>query len=384
MVWLTPAVAAEAIGQRSRRRAPASRALITGFLAGAILSSGALHAQQTPGVLSGLVRDADGRLLESVLVALDPSTTNQRLTRTDAEGRFRFSEVSAGSHEVAVAWIGFRTDVRTVAVPAEGLHLEIVLRQNVTALDTLRVRVGPTGILGTVIAHETFQPLAGAEVQVIGASSPARTGADGRFAFGQVPHGSHVVYVTLRGYQGRMLSVVVPRDSAVELALVLDPIAGDSEKRFSQLLTEFDRRRRWMTGNHAAVVSRHELAGRDGMSLFDALRYSPTFMLKGLRLDEDACMYVDGQFKSAMSAKDITVGEIEAVEVYGTGADYTNTVTERHKQRPRRMPPGGICGGTPAASLSSAVPLDQSVMNFRGGPRGDPSRVEAIVVWRKR
>lgn len=353
-------------------------------MAATLAWSGALGAQRSPGVLSGVVHDSAGRPLEFALVALDANTGNQRVMRATADGRFRFADVAQGPHELAVALVGFRTEVRTIEVPAEGLDLVIVLRQNVAALDTVRISAGPRGIIGTVIARETFTPLARADVEVIGVNRPVRTAADGRFAFGQVGPGAHVVYVKRQGYQGRMLSVVVPKDSVVELAFVLDAASGDSEKRFSQVLSEFDRRRRWMTGSRAALVSRHELAGRAGMTLWDALRYSPTFMLKGLRLDQDACVYVDGLFMQAMTAKDITMGEIEAVEVYGTGADYTGTVTARHNTMASRLPPHAICGGAPAAPLAGATPLEQRVMNHTRGPRENPARVEAIVIWRKR
>lgn len=371
--------------RRSHQRGASFAAFARPLLAvlGALLWSSATLAQ-SPGVVAGVVRDNQQRPIENALVALDPNTDNQRVMRTDSTGRFHFDRVARGPHELAVAWIGYRTVVRAIDVPDAGLEITIALEQNIAAMDTMRIEARRIGIFGTVIARDGFRPLGGAEVQVIGLNPVRRTGDDGRFEFGQADAGSHVVYVKRRGYLSRMLSVAVPRDSAVEVALVLDEGDGGTGKNYAQALAEFDRRRRWMTGGHAALVSRHELAGRSGLSLWEALRYSPSFLLKGLVLDDEACIYVDGQFMSGMTAKDISMGEIEAVEVYGTGADYTNTVTQRHKNAPTRLPPGGMCGNSPPRNLADATPLEQRVMDHTRGPRANPARVEALVIWRRR
>ncbi|HEX7121378.1 MAG TPA: carboxypeptidase regulatory-like domain-containing protein [Gemmatimonadaceae bacterium] len=373
---------------RSRRRDRRGSSIV-GFVRalsvvlGALVWSSAAVAQ-TPGVVAGVVRDNQQRPIENALVALDPNTDNQRVMRTDSTGRFRFDRVAGGPHELAVAWIGYRTVVRTIDVPAAGLELTIDLEQNVAAMDTLRIEARRTGIFGTVIAREGFRPLGGAEVQVIGINTTRRTRDDGKFEFGQAGPGSHVVFVKRNGYLSRMLSVAVPRDSAVELALVLDASEASGDRRYVQALAEFDRRRRWMTGSNATVVSRHELAGRSGMTLWDALRYSASFLSKGLVLDDMACIYMDGQFMSGMTAKDINMEGIEAVEVYGSGADYTNTVTRRHNNAPSRLPPGGMCGNSPPRDLSDATPMEQRVLDPSRGPRANPARVEAIVIWRRR
>ncbi|HEX7121710.1 MAG TPA: hypothetical protein VF178_05005 [Gemmatimonadaceae bacterium] len=175
--------------------------------------------------------------------------------------------------------------------------------------------------------------------------------------------------------------MLVPRDSAVELALVLDSTTSDSQRRFSTLLSEFNARRRWMVSGNAALISRHELAGRGNMSLWDALRYSPTYLSKGLIIDEEACLYVDGIFKQMMTAKDIAAADVEAVEVYGRGADLTNTVTFRHGQLPSRLPLGAYCGVSEnPAGVRLATPLVDRIQNPRTN-RANPARIEAIVVW---
>lgn len=345
----------------------------------------AAFAQQAPGLLSGVVRDTRGRPVSEVLVALDANTTSQRVTQSDTGGQFRFERVARGSHELVVAGVGYRTEFRPLDMPEGSLEVTIILEDIMSTIDTMRVQARRTGIFGTVIARDGFRPLARAEVNVIGISRRSTTGSDGQFAFGAVRRGSHVVHVQRQGYQSRILSVVVPRDSAVELALVLDSTTLDTQRRLSIVLAEFDSRRRWMVSGNAAVVARHELAGRGDMSLWDALRYAPTFLTKGLVLDEEACVYIDGQFKQMLTAKDIPAGSVEAVEIYGTGADITNTVTFRHGNLPSRLPQGAFCGtSTNPAGVRTAAPLDRRVMNFGRGSLANRARVEAIVVWLRR
>lgn len=342
-----------------------------------------LHAQRTPGVVSGSVRDSAGRPVENALIALDPSASG-RTVRSDAQGRFRLDRVGTGWHELAIASIGYITEILRIEVPREGLELAIVLRQNVATIDTMRVVARRTGVHGTVIAREEFSALGDAHVQVIGAVGSDTTGADGRFELPRVRAGAYVVHVRRSGYQSRMLSITVPRDSSIELALLLDRAESDTEKRFALLLREFDQRRRWMTGPNAALIPRQELAGHEGQSLDDALRYSLSFLLKGLRIDDGTCIYVNGVFQPTRMARDYRAGDIEAVEVYGTGADYTGTVTATNSRPASRKPIGGICGW-PAdrQSLSTGISLDRRVMGRQPRPT-NPARVEAIVIWLKR
>ncbi len=96
-------------------------------------------------------------------------------------------------------------------------------------------------------------------------------------------------------------------------------------------------------------------------------------------------MYLNGIFQPGMTAKDYFVADIEAVEVYGSGADWTGTVTSQGGHRPTRLPPHAECGSSVASqSLSTATPFDQRVTNpglLKNAVH--TARVEAIVIWLK-
>jgi hypothetical protein len=341
-----------------------------------LLGPPVLAQQGGPGRVGGTVRDSTGLPVESALVALDPNS-NRRITRTDSDGHFAFDRVARGQHELTVVWIGYKTEIRMIDVADSGLTIDIVLHPNRTVLDTLRVVARRTGVHGTVFDRLTISPIPGADVNIVGANAQARTTLDGRFDLPQVRPGNYVVNVNRAGYESRMLSIIVPRDTAVGLALALDS-GRSSSKRMSILLTEFDRRSRYMTRNNAAIVPRQELTAHRGQSLFDALRYSRSYLLKGLRLDDSVCVYVDGVFRPMMTAKDYGVADIESVEVYGSSSDNTNTVTWRSGQRPSRLPVGGICGRAEARTMMPRARRLGTPMQ-----RSDPARVEAIVIWLK-
>ena len=349
--------------------------ILWGIVLATALSQPLLAQEVRAGSVVGTVRDSAGRPIEDALVALD-ANANRRITRTDSTGRFTFDRVGKGEHELTVVWIGHRTVIRTIDVPDSGLNVDVIMQRFRTVLDTLRVVARRTGVYGTVVERGTIRPLEGAVVNIVGAGVQARTGSDGKFDLPQVRPGNYVVNVNRSGYESRMLSIIVPRDTAVGLALAMD-FGRSSAKRMSMLLTEFDRRSRYLTRTNAAVIPRQELAAHNGLTLADALRYSRSYLLKGLRLDDSVCVFIDGTFRPMMSAKDYHVADIEAVEVYGSNSDNTNTVTWRSGQRPSRLPVGGICGRRDRAPVPTARRFGTAAV------RSDPARVEAIVIWLK-
>ncbi len=313
------------------------------------------------------------------MVVLDRDASSRR-TRADSGGRFRFTRVSRGQHTLLVLSLGFQPDERTIDVPAEGLDVTVVMRQLVVRLDTIPVRASRTGIFGKVIQHPGLQPLGGAAVDVIGARVTARTGPSGDFNFPTVPAGAYVVRTKRNGYVSRMLSVVVPRDGGIELAVALD--SGKSrDKALEMPLREFDERMQWGVKSRAAVIPRQELAGHLKAGLATALRYSPAFMLSGLVIDDAiTCVYVDGLPRPLTVLDDFTAEEVEAVEVYGLRADFTNTLA-------KRWPRGGVCGN--GGRPQHAVSRGSSGYNVGLGAGASSQRVpmddiaRAVVIWLK-
>jgi hypothetical protein len=69
--------------------------------------------------IGGVVRDA---LTTAVITGATVTLDGARSTTTDAEGRFRFSGLGAGSHALTAAAPGFTSDSRPITVPAAAIN----------------------------------------------------------------------------------------------------------------------------------------------------------------------------------------------------------------------------------------------------------------------
>lgn len=215
-----------------------------------------------------------------------------------------------------------------------------------------------TGVLGIVVAQETFSPLANATVTVMRTSARTRTGSDGKFTLFGISPGGHIVWASAPGRLPTTIPVVVPRDTTVELLVSLIPLSAPGARRLAQPLADFELRTRTAARTNSALVPRQELVGH-GVNLGTALRYAPSFLRAGLRFDEAACLYVDGLPRPGLTVYDIDPDEVEAVELYAPRAFLS-------QQRLRAWPRGFPCGSP-------------GVRIFPGG-----DRVSTIVVWLKR
>ena len=283
----------------------------------AALTPGALRAQ---GTLTGVVRDTAGRPISDAAVALDPGE-GMRYTRADGQGRFRFTRVPAGSHILRGAMIGYRPKDRPLVMTAKALHVEIVLERVPLLLDTLAIVARRTGIVGTTIAQEGFRALGGVQVEVMGTRYSTRTKANGKFEFPEVKEGGYVIAARKDGYRTRLISTAVPAAAAVEVALILDTLLTETDRRFEVLLRQMKSRINWRRQNTSAIVSRQELAATPGVPLHDALRYAPSVYGKGLiLLSGNVCtVFVDGtRAAPAQRLSDFSADDVAMVEVYET------------------------------------------------------------------
>jgi hypothetical protein len=326
-----------------------------------------------PGQVIGVVRDELGMGLPGVTVVLDSADVMKRVM-TDSLGRFTIAGVDTGTHLIRAVRIGFSPFERRFDVPARGAWIEIDMPR-LTQLDTIPVRAERSGVFGKVIARQRYAPLANATVTLIGAGTPARTDSTGDFALPGVPPGPWIVNVERAGYDSRMLSFVMPQEGGVELSVVLDESSlPRNEKLRAAMLSEFATRVR-ARGTASAVVARQELSGRFGLTVKDALRFSPSFLLSGLVINDSlACIFVDGLPVPNATAQDFPAGDVIAVEVYGTRADHSNTLLTRW---PRGSPCG--LGGGSVPRTSGAFGLQPT--GVRPGRLPMDRYVRAIVIW---
>jgi hypothetical protein len=94
-----------------------------------LIAGPAILAAQAPATLTGLVTDAQQAAIPGVAVLLrQPSSGLERLTTTDATGRFTLPNLPAGTHEVAASLDGFASTTARVVLTAGGtIHLDLQL-----------------------------------------------------------------------------------------------------------------------------------------------------------------------------------------------------------------------------------------------------------------
>src|SRR5205807_2753377 len=85
---------------------PCRRAVVA--LAWALACAAPVAAQSRTAVLEGLVADTSGGVIAGAQVAVrDPGTNQSRVTVTDQNGTFRFTDLPVGTYEVRIGYPGF-------------------------------------------------------------------------------------------------------------------------------------------------------------------------------------------------------------------------------------------------------------------------------------
>jgi hypothetical protein len=252
------------------------------------------------------------------VVVLDPGGAS-RSAVVDERGRFQFDRVDAGRHALRTSWVGYEPEDRTLDVPGSGITIEIVLSPLPFRLDTLTIVARRTGVFGTVVARPELRQLGNANLTVLATRFRTRTGNDGRFAFGQLTEGAYVVRAQRTGYATRLLPFAVPPTEAVEVTVLMDSISDRSTALRERLYNDLEYRINRRSTPNSAIVAAQELAARRTMSLDLALRYSPAFMRRGLTIEGEECVFVNGQIAGGMRLKDFVAADVEMVEVYATG-----------------------------------------------------------------
>ncbi len=203
-IWLGPAVTwSGADGRFALRSLPANRlhsvnANLEGFAPAsqpADASSGpSIRFQLGRGAAAvGLVLDEKGQPVSGAVAiltpALLPSVPDAGLERlqtvSDAEGRFRFPHVTAGTFRLQVKKEGFTS--------ADAGEIDVPERADETDFGTITIKSG--AVVEGIVVDSRGKPVAGADVDPESFDGklfihPVTTGQDGRFRFADLPRGS--------------------------------------------------------------------------------------------------------------------------------------------------------------------------------------------------
>jgi Carboxypeptidase regulatory-like domain len=260
-------------------------------------------------------------------------------------------------------------------VPERGVDVTIVLAQLSFQLDTMAVVAHRTGVFGTTVVASDLSALSGVEVHVLETRTRARTGADGRFSFPNIRPGAYVIRATHGGFKTLFLSVAVPEKDAVELSLALDRPATKSDRNAEQLFIEMKMRLDRRSVPNSVIVPRQELSPRGGKTLDVALRYSPSFLLKGLRIVNDECIFLNGIPAPQMHLKDFLAEDVAMLEVYGSGDQDSELANKPGLAMQFGDPPCGI--------WAHMDEISNGKYSVRYEVRARPGLVTSAYVWLK-
>jgi hypothetical protein len=338
------------VPDRARRRRafgrPGACALLAATLGATSLAAQERAGEPSRGAVRGTVTDDRGAPVPALDVRLDDGSS----ARTDSAGRFAIvpRDCSDGVR-VSVRRPGSVAVVREVPSCASASPLGIVLRPLGTTLGTVRVDASTSGLVGLVTAWDGA-PLGDAEIRLVGARRTVRSDSAGRFAALDMAPGSYLVRVRHAGHRLSEFPVTLGQEDVRDVQFLLAPIdpgvGADSARRLADgaldgaFLRELEARH-VNRGMNAAMLSREELLAAD-----DGRRLLPCSMarvqkawraLRDLNLGTCAnyaagCVIVGGRWSQSVPLWAWETNEVNLVEVYGPGGDFTGTLALRAPQ----------------------------------------------------
>jgi hypothetical protein len=192
------------------------------------------------------------------------------------------------------------------------------------------------GTLRGTVRDSTGAPIADADVGIVALRRLTRTDEQGRFVFLKVPPGNTELSVRRLSYEPRTVNVIVtagPGDSLFFVTLFAHPAflnavnVTKGEIRQREMIEDYYRR---VTRGVGQYVTRGEIEKRWGGTPSDLLRSTPGIRMvrvssgKGVRFpttsigrrDCAPMIWIDGQRAPGMEIDDISLGDIEGIELY--------------------------------------------------------------------
>jgi iron complex outermembrane recepter protein len=209
---------------RSATRWSAGAVVLAGSLLGvaaperaAAMSFGSSADRRAPAAvgLTGVIKDADGHPVPSVLVII---AQLNRTATTNEDGVFRFVSLPAGTYHVATQRIGFAPGHADVSIPASGTDVQVIIAIKSAAVELTNLQVTATVTGGDPRdVPQSVTSLSGQELarQVSGtvAQTLAREpGISVRY------NGPAATAPVIRGLQGERILVLQDGDRAADLS----------------------------------------------------------------------------------------------------------------------------------------------------------------------
>jgi len=234
---------------------------------------GAQNAPRTieavPAELAGVVRDSLGNPVSDAEVNVPLASKS---THTDRNGAFALLGMAPNvAHEVWFRRIGFES-VRFVWKGEEGKRVEIAvtLKRLPNTLNPTVVwanetkSLTSTSMVSGVVVDSAGVPVAGADVQLIGAERATRSAEDGTFEFRHVPPGTVTLRARMMGFAPTALMIELEKDDQRDIAIrirrlvqTLETVNVTEESGYGKTdvaWREFGQRERWRSNSGLEVA----------------------------------------------------------------------------------------------------------------------------------
>lgn len=314
--WIAASVAA--VASFANGQTPASCPIRSGSAGG-------------PGTIVGTVNDTSIVALDSVTVYI-MSTKQQTLS---TNGVFRFDKLKPAEYQLSARRLGYLPQTRTVTVGVDGGVAAFCLVPSTQTLAPV-VTSAPRGGLSGVIADTAFGIVPGAEITVLGGSERAVSDSTGIF-FVPVKPGRYMVRVKRAGFESKMVSVTVPRDSGRKILVWLMPATRAAAAR--EEWNAFDLKLRLDTMVHA----RSRIFTREDINNFGATDVRQLAQAGATSYVDDGCFAVIDGGPDSIPMWALKPEDLEMLEVY-SAKPRRFALTSINPNNRRRLPvPGANC-----------------------------------------
>lgn len=293
-------------------------------------------AQPAPPNVTGRVLEVAGEPIAGAEVYLQGA---DRVARTGETGAFSFSDVRSGTRLITVRRLGYLPATRTLDVSRDAQSVDITLVRSTPSLDTVLIEA-KVKILAGVVADSAGHPIAGARVEMIGATHGSVTaGPDGWFKFTDVHTGPIVLRGMKAGWAVGMASLRLEDSRGVVIHLYpLDTLKLSADKQLQQSGMGNSDANAWAEtqmrlvarGGRATVLSRQDLEPFDALPLGQAIERAPAAQLVSMELVANgvqACVLLDGRRVLGNVFLDtFDTQNVEFVELYPPGTEVTGVV----------------------------------------------------------
>ena len=225
--------------------------------------------EAVPAELAGVVRDSLGNPVNDAEVNIPLASKS---THTDRNGSFALVGLAPNTaHEVWFRRIGFES-VRFMWKGEEGKRVEIAvtLKRLPNTLNPTIVWANETkslmstSMVSGVVVDSAGVPVAGADVQLIGAERATKSAADGTFEFRHVPPGAVTLRARMMGFAPTALMIELDKDDQRDVAIrirrlvqTLETVNVTEESGYGKTdvaWREFGQRERWRSNSGLDVA----------------------------------------------------------------------------------------------------------------------------------